>query len=252
MNSLPLRAFPGKAQQGGYTIVELLIAGVLGLVLLAGVGQLFVGSNQTFRMQRQLADVQDAGRFAVWFLKEELERYGVETGPGEPPAAINPDFWVDGGDAENDEITIRYEVEGAAADCAGSAVDEDDDDSDLDADGNFEVQNRYFIQDGSLLCEGNGGGEAQPLVANVDAFQILYGLDSNNDNVVDQYIIADDITEAGRVLAVRFALLIRGETNQSIPKQNRAYQVADQEFEFDDQIPRRLFGVTAHLRNRII
>ena len=241
------KPFITQTRQSGYTVVELLIASVLGLVLLAGIGQLFVGSNQTFRMQRQLADVQDSGRFAVWFLKEELERYGIQVGAGEPPETLSTDFWVDGGDDENDEITVRYEVAGAATDCAGNAVD----DVDVDGDGNFEVENRYFVQDGQLQCEGNGGGAAQPLVANVESFQILYGLDANNNGVADQYVTADAVTAPGLVMAVRFSLLIRGEENRSIPSVSREFQVADRLLEYTDQVPRRLFGVTAMLRNRI-
>src|SRR3990167_803275 len=71
---------PLPKAQTGYTVIELLIAATLGLVLLAGVGQLFVGSNQSFRLQRQLADVQDSGRFGLSFMREELERGGWANG----------------------------------------------------------------------------------------------------------------------------------------------------------------------------
>lgn len=247
-----MQKLPGFAHQRGYTIVELLIAATLGLVLLAGVGQLFVGSNQTFRMQRELADIQDSGRFAVWFLKQELERYGVESGTGEPPKVLSTAFWVDGGDDASDELTVRYEVTGAAADCNGSTVDAADAGSDSDGDGNFEVQNRFYVEDGQLLCAGNGGGAAQPLVESVESLQVLYGLDSNSDGVIDQYVTADSVATPGSLLAIRFALLIRGEENRSIPRQNRTFQVGDRLLNFDDQIPRRLFGLTVPVRNRAI
>ncbi|QGX38572.1 PilW family protein [Permianibacter aggregans] len=231
-------------QQSGYTMVEMLIAGVLGLILLAGVGQLFIGSNQTFRMQRQLADIQDSGRFVLWMLKNDIEHYGLKLDASKVPDALDTAYWVDGGGNVSDSITVAFDGNADERDCAGSEVDDDD------GDGFPEIQNRYYVQDGNFMCEGNGGGAAQPMISNVDAFQLLYGIDNDNDGVPNLYVPADEITTPQQVIAIRIALLIRGEENQSVPKQERSYQVADRVYVFDDKIPRRLFGVTILIRNR--
>ncbi|MFN4289289.1 MAG: PilW family protein [Permianibacter sp.] len=241
-------------QQSGYTVVELLIAGTLGLVLLAGVGQLFVGSNQTFRMQRQLADVQDAGRFAIGFLRDEIERAGWEEGNSMPKAAgiLNVASGVtpadmcpanictaDGGGDASDAFTVAY---GGAVDCLGNAAP------------GLQVENRYSIggvDNRQLLCFGNGGAVAQPLIDDVDAMQVLYGLDDNDDQVPDRYVPFSDVpaNRIGAITGVRVSLLIAGESNQSIPQQNRVYQVGDRRYEFNDRIPRRVFSITAIIRN---
>lgn len=241
-------------QQSGYTVVELLIAGTLGLVLLAGVGQLFIGSNQTFRMQRQLADVQDAGRFAIGFLRDEIERSGWQDGNLPPKVAAILDVangftsagmcpgnicTADGGGNLSDSFTVQYQ---GTVDCAGNAV------------ASFEVQNRYSIggaDNRQLLCFGSGGAVAQPLIDDVEAMQVLYGLDDNEDQVPERYVPYSAVPAGlvGAVAAVRVALLIAGEENQSIPQQNRTYQVGDRVYQFNDRIPRRVFSITAVIRN---
>lgn len=260
------RTFPSR--QVGYTVVELLIAGALGLVLLAGVAQLFVGSSATFRMQRQLANIQDGGRYALFFLKSEIERAGwaddlvevtlpLEAGPLVQDTLNEVDIGglvceggnctFDGGGDVSDSLTVRYEGE---VDCAGTAI------------AGAQVLNRYFVggADGrQLMCEGNGGAGPQPLVEGVDNFQVLYGIDTTSaaepgcrDRAVDRYVTAAELPDFDRsVVAIRIALLIRGEQNSSIANEERSYQVGDRQLEFTDQIPRRVFSLTAPVNNRV-
>jgi len=251
------RSFTMPARQAGFTMVEVLIAGVLGLVLLAGVGELFLGSSATFRMQRQIADIQDSGRFAMWFLKNDIERAGWFVGGGPvgavalevfpAPGIIASVAGVDGGGNVSDQLTVAYESTVPGTDCNGSAV-------------GAVVQNLYFV-DGNrqLVCTGNGGA-TQPLVSNVDSLQVLYGIDVSippeviaadrcSDRAVDQFVLASGLTGNEVIVAIRFSLLIGGETNSSVPATNRVYQVADRSIAFNDQIIRRVFTLTTAIKN---
>ena len=261
----------GRRSQG-YTIIEFLIAGVLGLILLAGVGQLFLGSNDSFRMQRQLADLQDSGRFAVWHLKNDIERSGWR-GAFQPINTLlfaentfsaagqcgGTDCTKNGTEPTQDSITLVFN---GAMDCNGSAA-KTDPSADIvpgDPGANKVVQNRYFVEDGVLFCQGNGGSAKQPLVDNVDAFQILYGIDvithatpidaklECSDTAVDQYI--NNPTAKSQIAAVRFSLLVKGVENQNVPLIERAYQVNDREYKFTDRIIRRVFNLTVPIRNK--
>ena len=58
--------------QRGLTLVEVMIAITISLVLLTGVMQIFTGSRQTYRVQDNMARVQENGRFAMDFLKKNL------------------------------------------------------------------------------------------------------------------------------------------------------------------------------------
>ena len=56
----------------GQTLIELMIAMVLGLLILGGVLQLFIGSRQTYQTTEAVARVQENGRFAVDMLRPSL------------------------------------------------------------------------------------------------------------------------------------------------------------------------------------
>lgn len=66
---------PLKRQQG-MTLIELLIAMLLGAFLLGGVIQIFVNTKQTYRMQESLSRLQENGRFAMEFLTYDIRMAG--------------------------------------------------------------------------------------------------------------------------------------------------------------------------------
>lgn len=63
-------------KQLGLTLVELMISVVLGLILMAGVIQMFVGSKNTFYTQQSLSRVQETGRLAVEYLTRDIRMAG--------------------------------------------------------------------------------------------------------------------------------------------------------------------------------
>ena len=64
------------SRMGGLSLIELLIAMVMGLTLTAGVMQVYVGNTQTERDQEARARMQENGRFAVSYLAQELRMAG--------------------------------------------------------------------------------------------------------------------------------------------------------------------------------
>lgn len=63
---------------GGFSLLEVLIALVVGLILMSGVIQLLINSNNAFRMQNALTRVQENGQFATQYLANDIR---------------NTDFW---------------------------------------------------------------------------------------------------------------------------------------------------------------
>ena len=72
----PMRQAVYGCRQRGLTLVELLVAIVMGLVLLGGVATVFVANKQTYRVQDALARVQENGRFAMTFLTRDIRQAG--------------------------------------------------------------------------------------------------------------------------------------------------------------------------------
>ncbi|WP_163650608.1 PilW family protein [Modicisalibacter sp. 'Wilcox'] len=77
MSSLP--SAPPERQRG-VTLVELMIALVLGLLITAGIYQLFSASQRTHRLEQAVASVQENGRFLLNVFQRELRHAGF------PPA----------------------------------------------------------------------------------------------------------------------------------------------------------------------
>lgn len=62
--------------QKGLSLVELMIAITLGLLLMAGVVQIFLSSKDTYRTQQASSRVQETGRLALEFISKDLRMAG--------------------------------------------------------------------------------------------------------------------------------------------------------------------------------
>jgi type IV pilus assembly protein PilW len=65
-----------KPYQTGMTLIEIMIALLIGAFLLGGVLQIFIGSKQTYRVQEGLSRLQENGRFALDFLSNNIRMAG--------------------------------------------------------------------------------------------------------------------------------------------------------------------------------
>lgn len=63
-------------KQQGLSLVELMVAIVLGLILVAGVIELFVNNRQVYRVQDAQSRLQENGRYAMKVLTQSIERAG--------------------------------------------------------------------------------------------------------------------------------------------------------------------------------
>lgn len=60
----------------GFSLVELMVAIVVGLILVAGVIELFVNNRQMYRVQDNYARLQENGRYALIVLTDSIEKTG--------------------------------------------------------------------------------------------------------------------------------------------------------------------------------
>ena len=68
-------------RQRGMTLIEIMIALLIGAFLMGGVLQIFITSKQTNRMQEGLSRLQENGRFAVNFISKDIRRAGFQGCP---------------------------------------------------------------------------------------------------------------------------------------------------------------------------
>ena len=68
---------PTARGQSGFTIVELMVALLLGLVLVGGVINVFLTSGQTLRVNQNLSRVHENARFAIEMFSREIREAGM-------------------------------------------------------------------------------------------------------------------------------------------------------------------------------
>jgi type IV pilus assembly protein PilW len=64
------------AKFGGFSLIEIMVALVAGMLLAAGIGQVFLSTKQTYQYQDQLSRLQENGRFAMDILVHDIRMAG--------------------------------------------------------------------------------------------------------------------------------------------------------------------------------
>lgn len=64
------------AQNRGFTILELLVAMVIGMLLVGGIGSLFLSTSRSNNFQERIARLQENGRFAAQRIEQDLRSAG--------------------------------------------------------------------------------------------------------------------------------------------------------------------------------
>jgi type IV pilus assembly protein PilW len=223
--------------QHGFTLVEIMVAITLSLILIAGVLQIYLSSKESFRIQSELARLQENQRIAIEFLQRDISKTGFVpyNGAAIPGSAITV---TDGGGNNSDSITISYT---SPTDCLGAQT------------GGVAV-NTWSINPDTLqlMCVGNGGGAAQPITDGIENMQILLGDDAVNNSTIapsaDRYV---NPATAGitKIVSVRIALLTR--SSGPIKKQATVQNITllDANVVPNDRLKRQVVTTTIPLRN---
>ena len=194
-------------------------------------------------MQEQLAGVQTEGRFALMFLERIIQNAGWREGkltnnPGLITVAIDgSDNSASSGSHDSISATMFNMVN--TVDCNGVAI----------TDSN--VTNEFYVDgDGTLMCEGSGGGSAQPIIENVESFQVLYGVDTDADGLVNLYLPSNSVSNFDTVLAIKIGILVASENNATPESIEQDFDVLGEAFNVTDQRVRRLFQTTITIPNQ--
>ena len=116
--------------QKGLTLIELMIAMLLGVFLIGGILQIFISTKQSYRMQENLSRLQENGRFAMDFIARDMRMTGYWgcLNPSAPDVDVagadnNAAGTVDSIDDGTDTITLRGAFTQIPAGNCGTAVD---------------------------------------------------------------------------------------------------------------------------------
>lgn len=246
---VPRSGLSAAGSQRGLTLVELMVALVLGLFLLAVVGTLFLGSKQTYRTQENLARMQENGRFVLDLLGRNVREAGYKIISFAPPAAdtslsakfaasalvLSPGFAGDiaGANTNPDSITVSYD---SATDCVNVA-----------APGGRAV-NQFSINANQLVCLGNSSATAQAMLGDVEDMQILYGESAGNNR---RYVAAGTAgLNMANVVSARACVLLRSADDNLATRAQTYMDCNGVNVTAADRRIRRTYTATFNLRNR--
>ncbi len=289
------------SRQRGVAVAEVLVAMMLSLLVVLAAGTLLQAANGDFLHNGANTRIDDNGRFALGIIGQALRQAGYPGEPGQSSASsAPPPPGVAGRDAASvarnaegmgpplpavnasDVLAIRYAPGGIGAaggggamlNCAGFPANAGDWAWSIfyvarASDGVAELRCKY---------QSEHGWGADAMVRGVDAFHVLYGVDTDTprDHLPNLYLTASDIDARDaalpeaervrqpnwrRVASVRIALLLHGEPGSRTGSQLSRYELlpnADPQALVDEAgLPttmrhraRRLFGTTVALRNQ--
>ena len=63
-------------KQQGFSIIEIMIALVIGMVLLGGAVSIFISNNSVYRLESELSRMQESGRFLIDIMSKEIRMAG--------------------------------------------------------------------------------------------------------------------------------------------------------------------------------
>lgn len=212
----------------GSSLIECLLAASLSACVLLASLSMLQAANAAFVLQEQAVLLQENGRYAIHIIARALQQLSyVDYALSD--AALNTELALQGQDNNgvngSDVLTLHFAGSGADSDvinCAGFAIPVQTTSTQPDQGWSIFYVANNTDGEPELRCKyrGSAGWSSQAVVAGVESFQVLYGIDSDADGIVNQYLNADSVSALSvwsQVVAVRFALLLRAARDTGSP-----------------------------------
>lgn len=223
-----------RRNQQGFTLIELMVAMLIGLILTLAALQLFMTNQRTFSLQQAVAELHEDGQQAIRYMVADLRQAGRGSAIA---GAIPPIDLVNSSNGANDTLAIHY---WGTSTCAGDTYPTEN-----------EIHNVYSVNNQVLQCRSVLTNTTVDLLSGVESFQVLYGIDSDKDGElgVTQFVTANNLAADSVVVAIRFALLLSSDRFRQSQSASTTHWVLEQKVDTSDSNLRRVFNSTVQLRN---
>lgn len=242
------------SRESGFGLIELMIALVISLILTTVIANVFIATKSTYRLQDNLARIQENGRFSVETMGRYIRLAGFRADPSVTSAAAFPAGYATIAGALN-EVTVRHFGSGATGTpndsiktCAG-----------VPRAGDERVLHRFYISSGNLMCDTsyeNSAGTTQPtmsvtLAKNVESMTTLFGLDTDADTSANYYVDANTVPAGAwaQVVAVQVCLVVKSVDTKLYTGTQTYVGCNNSSATSNDGYFRRSFRTTITLRN---
>lgn len=231
MRTLPVQKLRNSDRQNGMSLIELMIAMVLGLLVIAALMNMYVGSSRSSIFSEGLRTMQENGRHGVQVLKRGIRLAGY-----------SPETRIQAFDlAAGDESTLVVRMM-AERDCNGRST---------AASAGIAV-NTYALDTANeqITCMGNSAlASRMPVIDGVEDFRVLYGIDADDDGFPESYREYSGAVNPLEIRAIRFALLVTSQRNIRSRAVAETHVLLDKQVNSNDQRARHVFTSTVLLRN---
>ena len=273
-----------KAQkkQTGLSLIELLIAMLIGLFLLTGIATSYLSSKKSSNTRDEFSMLEDNGRLALEVLSGVLEHTGytpVNAGILNPPFITNDTQVVSAAcgtgnsvestgifstritqdNAAGDAITVMNNADNRVfTDCSGGQLPVACQSSPAGAAAGIpsvatRIYNAFYLEGGELRCAGSRDNSVQVIADGIENMQFLYGLDTTDDGRVDKYVNATNVGGFwNSVMSIQVAILVRSDKVVKAQSEQITYTLLDQSYTApDDRFQRAVFTTTVRIRNTL-
>jgi len=196
-------------EQNGFSIIELMIALLIGLFLVGGVLTIVQDNRRVFGSQNQLSQLQDSERLALTMMTDVIQMAGYFPDPTSNSAqsTMKASGSMGAGQAmigtPGDTLTVRYATSGSdnILSCTGTST----------TGAIFTYVNTFSVVKNpagvsQLVCTREDG-VAYPLVNGVTNLSVMYGVNTTGSgNNVDSYQNASAVTNWNNVISVNIKL----------------------------------------------
>lgn len=247
----------------GFTLIELMISLVIGATITGTGLTLFLQMSKSRSVIQAEVALQENSYYVAQALKQLLNQAGYRplsvallSSPLMPISTVEDSFvevsgnWEQGEyvRAQDNGLAIRFGgssndsgiADGSIINCQGKAI----------AEG--EISDIFLsVVDGVLLCTSND--EATELIVESDGviieqLAVLWGIDTNNDDSVDEYrATAADVSMSESLLAVRVLMLL--SSRDEVMKGSFGYTFNGVEYAATDSRLRREMTTTVQIKN---
>ncbi len=243
-----------KLFQTGLSLIEIMIALLIGAFLIGGVLQIFISSKQTYRMQQNLSRLQENGRFAMGFLAADIRMAGYWgcLSPSRPNTDVagTDNNAVSGDNIDNgtDTITLKGAFVLTPTGTCGTPVN-------ISAAYYTDTSSTITYKINTGILQQNTNGQNNDLIEGIDNMQILYGVDTDSDGTFgygtpNYYVPASSVTNMNQVISIRISLLA-ATLDDNLTTQPVPYIYNGTTTTPTDRKIRRVLTSTIALRNRL-
>ena len=149
-------------RSGGFTLIEIMVALLIGAFLLGGVISITLSTKEMYRVKENVGRMQENLRLSVEILSRTLSM----------AESLHPD-------SHGQQIIVRYTGGNGVNDCLGNAVVAG------------VAVNRFYVKNNTLYCGATypvSPGSEQPLADGVAEMTVQYGIDEGSQVQVDHYL----------------------------------------------------------------